>query len=333
MNANMNANAPERANAPHPLPAPPLDLSIIIVNWNVREYLAACLDSIRANSASDLRYEVIVVDSASSDGSVAMLRERYGWVRLLAQTANVGFTKGNNLGLEVANGRYMLLLNPDTEVIGDALATMVRYFDAHPDVGILGPHTLNTDGSTQSTKRRFPTVLSGMFDGTFIEPYAPRGLLDRYYARDLPDDTTADVDWVQGSALLMRRAIYARVGGLDEGYVMFSEELDWCKRIRDAGWRAVYLADAQIVHHGGKSFDQVPAFKHICFQRSKIRYLRKYHGGMAALWVRLFLIVNYAAQLGADWLKAALGHKPEMRRARIGVYWQVIRALATPSGS
>jgi hypothetical protein len=312
-----------------------VDLSIIIVNWNVRDYLAACLDSIRATAhgagglTADLTFEVIVVDSASEDGSVGMLRDRYGWVKVLPQPENVGFTRGNNLGLRAAQGRYLLLLNPDTVVHGDALARMVRYLDDHLDVGILGPHTLNSDGTTQATKRRFPTMITGMVDGTFIEPFAPRVVLDRYYARDIPDAATADVDWVQGSALMTRRAIYDQVGGLDEGYVMFSEELDWCQRIRGAGWRAVYLGTAHITHHGGKSAEQVPALKHIYYQRSKIRYFGKVHGPLAAWWMRAFLIVNYAEQLAADAIKALIGHKRPMRRARIQTYWQVIRALVS----
>jgi GT2 family glycosyltransferase len=305
------------------------DLSIIIVSWNVSDFLAACLDSIQANTAA-LDYEVIVVDSASSDDSVAMIRNRFAWVKLLTQTENVGFTKGNNIGLKAAQGRHVMLLNPDTEIIGDALVQMVRYLDAHADVGIVGPRTLNTDGSPQSTRRRFPSILTAMFDSTWLAPFAPRHILDHYYARDVEETATADVDWVQGSALMTRRAIYEQVGGLDERYVMFSEELDWCKRIRSAGWRAVYLGTAQIVHHGGKSTEQVHALKHIYFQQSKIRYFGKFHGALAALWVRLFLIGNYAEQTIVEAVKALLGSKREMRNDRVRMYWQVIRALVRP---
>src|SRR5579859_5022412 len=120
-----------------------IDLSLIIVSWNVCKYLAACLDSIQANSGS-LKLEVIVVDSASTDGTTAMLQERYPWVKLLPQAENIGFTRGNNLGLAAARGRYVMLLNPDTEIVGDALSQMVRILDENPTVGIVGPHTLNT---------------------------------------------------------------------------------------------------------------------------------------------------------------------------------------------
>ncbi|HVO41995.1 MAG TPA: glycosyltransferase family 2 protein [Aggregatilineales bacterium] len=296
-------------------------LSIVIVSWNVRDLLAACLDSIGQ------AHETIVVDSGSTDDTVAMIRSRYRQVKLLAQSENVGFTRGNNIGLAVADGQYVMLLNPDTEILGDALDRMIAYLDAHPDVGIVGPHTLNSDMTHQSTRRRFPTLLTAIFESTWLQPLAPHWILDRYYVRDVPDSAIADVDWVQGSALMARRVVYTQIGPLDEGYVMYSEEMDWCRRARAAGWRVVYLGDARIVHHGGKSAEQVTARKHIYFQQSKLRYFRKYHGPIAALIVRGVLLANYAAQLAIEALKGAIGVKRDLRRERVRVYWQVIRAL------
>ncbi|NLX11556.1 MAG: glycosyltransferase family 2 protein [Chloroflexi bacterium] len=318
----------------------PNDLSIIIVSWNVRELLAACLRSIAAapircvapdgtaTGDGDLRVETIVIDSASGDGSAALVRDEFPWARLLALDENVGFTRGNNLGLEMAQGRHLLLLNPDTVVHGDAFNRLAAYLDAHPEVGIAGPHVLNADGTTQSTRRRFPTVLTGIFESTWLQGYAPRRLLDRFYVADQPDDGTFEVDWVQGCALIARREVYTQIGGLDTGYVMYSEELDWCRRAKDAGWRVVYLGDAFITHYGGKSADQVQTHRHIYFQQSKLRYYRKFHGRGVALALRLFLLLSYIYQLGLEGLKALLGSRPAMRRARCATYVQVIRALA-----
>lgn len=303
------------------------DLSIIIISWNVREFLAACLDSITAHTG-DLNVEVVVVDSYSSDGTVDMVRDRYQWVRFLPQSSNLGFTRGNNLGLAAAQGRHLMLLNPDTEVVDDALPRMVHYLDEHPDVGVVGPHTLNSDGSTQSTRRRFPNFVTALFESTWLQPFAPRSMLDRYYARDIADSEIAEVDWVQGSALMIRRKAYGQIGGLDEQYVMFSEEMDWCKRVRNAGWRVVYLGDAQIVHHGGKSTEQVSAMAHIYFQTSKIRYFRKFHGPLAAVALRVFLVASYVEQWFIESAKALLGHKRAMRQERARLYWKVIRSLA-----
>jgi hypothetical protein len=300
-----------------------MDLSIIIVSWNVADLLAACLDSIKFET---LDGEVIVVDSASSDQTVNMLQTRYPHVKLLAQHENVGFTRGNNIGLKVAQGRYLLLLNPDTEIIGNALQKTVAYMDAHPSVGILGPHTLNTDGSTQSTSRHFPTPALGFFESTWLQPYAPKSMLNHFYAADIADTATAEVDWVQGSALLARREVYAQIDGLDEGYVMFSEELDWCKRAKDAGWQVVYFGDAQIIHHGGKSTEQVTARKHIHFQQSKLRYYRKFHGALIAFMLRAFLLLSYGVQITLEGVKSLLGHKRALRQERIRAYWQVLRS-------
>ncbi len=324
-----------------PAAVPALDLSILIVSWNVRDLLAACLESIAASplalvapdgavpgDGGPLRAEVIVVDSASTDGTPAMIAERFPWVHLLAQRENIGFTRGNNLALAGARGRHLLLLNPDTIVHGDALPALVAYLDAHPQVGIAGPRVLNADGTTQSTRRRFPTPLTAFFESTWLQGYAPRRLLDHFYVTDLPDEGTFEVDWVQGCALIARRAVYEQIGGLDESYVMFSEELDWCRRAKEAGWRVAYVGTARITHYGGQSTAQVETRKHVHFQQSKLRYFRTYHGRALALALRLFLLVSYGLQIALEGTKAALGHKRALRRARIRTYWAVIRALA-----
>ena len=301
------------------------DLSVIIVSWNVRDLLAECLESVHASAP---HAEVLVVDSASSDGSAEMVRERFPWVELIAERENVGFTRGNNIALARARGRHLLLLNPDTVVHGDATARMVAYLDAHPTVGIVGPRVLNADGSTQSTRRRFPTLSTAFFESTWLQGYAPRKLLERYYVLDKPDEGTFEVDWVQGCALMARREVYEQIGGLDESYVMFSEELDWCRRAKAAGWEVVYLGEARITHYGGQSSAQVPARKHIYFQQSKIRYFRKFHGRAAAWTLRAFLIASYGLQLAQEAAKWAFGHKRALRAERVRTYAHVLRALS-----
>lgn len=307
------------------------DLSIIIVSWNVADLLAACLDSILRTpvilaTSEPAQVEILVADSGSSDQTVSMIRERFPQVKLVAQTENLGFVRCNNIGLSMAQGRYILLLNPDTVIMGDALSQMVQYMDAHPEVGILGPHTLNTDGTTQSTRRRFPSLALAFFESTWLQPYAPKKLLYHYYVADQPDDGVFEVDWVQGSALMARREVYDQIGGLDEGYIMFSEELDWCRRAKDVGWLVVYLGAAEIIHHGGKSTEQVVARRHVHFQESKLRYFRKFHSTLAANILRLFLIGSYVWQIGLESGKALLGHKRALRRERVRQYWQVLRS-------
>ncbi len=305
-------------------------LSVLIVNWNVRELLRECLRSIE-RGRGDLEVEVIVVDSASSDGSAAMVAAEFPWVTLLPQGENVGFPRGNNIALAHARGDYLLLLNPDTVVLGDALPALVAYLQAHPDVGVVGPQLLNPDGSVQSSRRRFPTLATGFLESTWLEGLAP-GVLRRYYALDLPDDAPADVDWLTGACLMAPRAVYARVGGLDEGYFMYSEELDWCRRIVAAGWRVVYYPAARVVHHVGKSSEQAVTARHINFQRAKLRYFRKYHGRGAAALLRAFLLLSYAWQMALEAAKGALGSQRALRRQRVRAYRDVLRSGLRPAG-
>lgn len=299
-------------------------LSIIIVSWNVADLLAACLRSIAATCSPEA--EVIVVDSASSDDTLARVRAEFPSVRLLAQPANVGFTRGTNIGLAAAQGEYLLLLNPDTELLDDAAAQMIGWLEAHPETGIAGPRTLNPDGTVQSTRRRFPSPLLAAFESTWLQPLLPRKMLDRFYVHDAADGATLDVDWVQGSCLLARREVYAKIGGLDEGFIMYSEELDWCRRAKDAGWKVTYLGSASIIHHGGQSSGQAQAQTHIRFNQSKLRYLRKYHGWLAAQAVRIMLLLHFAVQMLIEAAKWMFGHKRPLRAQRLATYWRVLRS-------
>lgn len=302
------------------------DLSVVVVSWNVRDLLRRCLLSIIASSQARLSAQVIVVDNGSTDGSAQMVRREFPDIHLIANTENRGFPAANNQGLAVARGRYILLLNPDTEVIGDALSEMVAFADAHSGVGVVGPQLVNADGSVQPSRRRFPTLATALFESTWLQPYAPRRLLARYYVLDRPDDEIQEVDWVTGAALMARREAVEEVGPLDEGFFMYSEELDWCRRFRETGWRVVYLPTARIVHCVGKSSEQVLPARHIHFQTSKVRYFRKYYGPATAEVLRLFLLANYLWQIGLEGSKWLLGHKRPLRAERIAAYRQVVRS-------
>lgn len=308
-----------------------IDLSVVIVSWNIRELLGACLQSID-NGRGALNIEVIVVDGGSSDGSPEMLTEEFPWVRLIARSDNVGFPKGNNIGLAEARGRLLLLLNPDTEIEGEALSTMAHYLNTHRKVGIIGAKLLNPDGSIQSSRRRFPTLAMGFFESTWLQPIAPSSLMDRYYAADLPDDIVSEVDWLVGACLMTRREVLEDIGPLDEAYFMYSEELDWCRRAKEKGWQVVYLPDARIVHHVGKSSEQAVTERHINYQRAKLRYFRKFHGRIPANILRLTLLLNYLFQIILEASKGVLGLKRSLRWQRVRAYWKVVRTGLKPAG-
>lgn len=301
-----------------------VDVSIIIVSWNVADLLRDCLHSVYGAPWAGRTFEVIVVDSASADDTVAMLGREFPQVISVPQAENLGYTRCNNLGLALAKGRHLLLLNPDTLVLGDALAQLSAYLDAHPSVGLVGPHTLNDDRTTQSTRRRLPSRALAFLESTWLEPLAPKAWLSAYRVEERPDRDTFEVDWMQGSCLMARREVYERIGGLDEGYVMFYEEMDWCRRAKLNGWGVVYVGTAQIVHLGGKSTNQASARKHIYYNESKLRYFRKAYGAGFAHALRLTLLMGYVWQMVMEWAKGALGHKPELRRQRVAIYREVL---------
>lgn len=307
------------------------DLSIVVVSWNVRDLLDRCLLSVQAflerQESRELRAEIIVVDNGSEDGGPEMVGAKHPEVRLMETGQNLGFTRGNNLGISESRGRYLLLLNPDTEVRGEAPGIMVSYLEEHPRVGIVGPQLLNPDGTVQSSRRRFPTLATAVMESTAVQTWSPRNpVLARYYILDRPDDEIQEVDWLVGACLLVRRQAAEEVGPLDERFFMYSEELDWCRRMLDAGWRVVYLPTAQVLHHGGKSSEQVLPLRHIQFQRSKILYFRKHHGRLRAILLRLFLLANYTYLLLLEGAKGLLGHKRPLRRQRAAAYWAVLRS-------
>lgn len=303
-------------------------LSVVIVSWNVRDLLRRCLDSVlRSAQLCNLPCQVIVVDSDSSDGSQAMVGEFFPQVELVPCQTNVGFVKGNNLGVSRSNGEYILLLNPDTEVVHDALQQMVDYLESHPPVGALGPRLLDPQGSTQSSRRRFPTLAAGLVESTMFQPcFENSSLLRHYYYLDRSPDEEQEVDWVVGACLLIRREAWETVGSLDENIFMYSEELDWCHRAKSKGWKIVYLPSARVIHYEAQSSNQVSGQRHIFFQTSKVYYFRKHHGTLAGETLRVFLLATYVLQLGLETCKWLVGHKRALRRERIRAYVLVLRS-------
>jgi len=339
-----------------------LDLSVIIVNWNVRDLLRNCLNSLLASPGIEwgdrrgnregsplptlseakscvadeapfsVKGEVIVVDNASSDGSAAMVASVFPRVRLVSSPENLGFTGGNNCAIPLSLGRYVLFLNPDTEVVGNALAAMVACLEGHPEIGALGPELRYGDGSLQSSRRRFPTFAMALFESTPLAWHWPDNAWARRYRMDDVPMPTAEsgevqvVDWVVGAALLVRRATLDQVGGFDEGYFMYSEELDWCRRAVTSGWQVAYFAGAQIVHHEGKSSEQRIATRHIRFQTSKVRYFRKVRGALVAGALRVSVLAMFSAEWALEAVKWLLGSRRDLRRERIEAYGQLLKS-------
>lgn len=298
------------------------ELSIVIVSWNVRELLRACLAALPRDA------EVIVVDNASADSSAAMVTAEYPAVRLVANQHNRGFTGGNNQGLALTQGRYILLLNPDTIVQDNALETLVNFIDSHPEAGVVGPQLRYADGSLQSSRRRFPTLATALLESTPLAWHWPaerNRWAQHYHMADRSPDVEQEVDWLVGAALLTRREVLEQVGGFDEGYFMYSEELDWQRRVRAAGWKVVYVPQAVITHYEGKSSEQATAARHIRFNTSKVRYFRKHHGAIQAQLLRLALLAMFAIEWIIEAAKYVLGSRRSLRAERMQAYGTLLR--------
>jgi len=231
-----------------------LEVSVIIVNYNVRDFLHQSLLSLQ-KALKGIRSEIFVIDNASDDGSAEMVRRRFPRVRLIANTANLGFAKANNIALKKARGKFILLINPDTIVQEDTIRVMVEFLQSHPEIGLAGCKILNPDGSFQPACRRgFPTpwVAFTRIIG-FSKLFPNTKLFGKYNLTYLNTEETYPVDAVSGSFMMVRKETFTQVGGLDESYFMYGEDLDWCYRIRQAGWRIFYVHSTQIIHYKGES--------------------------------------------------------------------------------
>lgn len=231
-------------------------LRIIIVSWNVEDDLRVCLRSVCAGSRQD-EYEVWVIDNASSDGTVAMVREEFPQVRLVCNEENRGFAAANNQGLADADADYCLLLNPDTIVPEGGLEELLAFADAHPQAGVIGAKLVNPDGSLQYSARRFPTVRAAIFRNTAFGRWFPGAHSPQEYLMTEWDHNDARiVDWISGACMLIRREALAAIGQLDEGFFWGSEDVDYCFRARSAGWQVMYAPEPVIIHAIGRSTSQ-----------------------------------------------------------------------------
>ncbi len=277
----------------------PTDLSIVIVSWNTCTLLAQCLASLEA-TAGDWVYDIWVVDNASGDGSVAMVRERFPRVHVLENQTNVGFAAANNQAIPQTAGSLILLLNSDTVVQPHALEEIVRFMRATPRAGIVGANVVNVDGSPQRCFGRFPTLLSETIYAWGLDAYLP---IEPSIGRQ---NHAIPTDWVLGAALTVRRAALDQVGLLDAGYFMYSEEVDLCYRVKRAGWENFVLPSARVIHLGGESTKQTEAAMKAHLFHSKVQYLGKYHGALAA---RLMQGMFGASILARRLMYHSLGHQ------------------------
>lgn len=253
-------------------------LSVIIVNWNTYDFLKACLDSLKS-TLENPDCEVIVVDNASSDGSSEMVVREYPRATLIQMMSNGGFSSGNNAGIQVARGRYIVLLNSDTEVRDDALGMMCDYMDQKPRIGALGARLLNFDGSIQMSCRSFPSYRTALFHrkSLLTRLFPGNRYSQQYLMTAFNRDEPVEVDWVIGACLMTRRETIDEVGLLDDGFFMYAEDVDWCFRMQEAGWTVEYFPQARVMHHYEKSAAKAPFRMTYERHRSMWRFYKKHY--------------------------------------------------------
>lgn len=271
-----------------------MELSIGIVNWNTRQLLDQCLQSVY-NTLDGLEAEVIVVDNNSSDGSVEMVAEKYPRVRLFSLYTNTGFSHANNLAYSRSRGRYFLMLNSDTIVLPGALKVLVEYLREHPEAGVVGGRLLNGDGTLQRSCSPFPTPVTELFDALYLSKIFPKSRLFGRFAMSYWDFGTArEVDFAGGSCIALRREAIEQVGFLDESFFMYSEEADLCYRMKRAGWGVFYTPDASVIHLGGGSSKLDVKRTVVELYQSKHRFMLKHYGIGSAAAYRVVVMVSAA---------------------------------------
>ncbi len=268
-----------------------IDVSVVIVNWNTRDLLLQTLETLYKETKT-VSFETIVVDNGSTDGSAEMVRQEWSHVTLIASPENLGFAGGNNLGFEVSKGRYILLLNSDTIVLPTTLSGMVSLLDAHPEAGCVGCRHLNEDLSLQRSMDTFPSLSNDFLSYTelhrleFFKPF-----LLRNFAWWSDHDKVRQIDWVNGACMMVRREVLEQVGGLDEGYFIYAEEIDWCYRIKQAGWDIYFTPKAEIIHLGGKAMDRVPDRRIILKYKGQYRFYSKHYSVWKRILFRALVVV------------------------------------------
>jgi len=300
-----------------------MDLSVIIVNFNVKEFLEQSLTSIK-KACHNIVAEIIVVDNASSDGSVELIRQKFPDVMLIANPENVGFARANNQAIRQAKGDYILLINPDTIVQEDTFLTILDFFAHHPECGMVGCKILNPDGSLQLPCRRsFPTPWVAFTKISGLSRLFPRSrIFGRYNLTYLDPDETYEVEAISGSFMFFRAAVVKTIGLLDESFFMYGEDLDWCYRIRQAGWKIYYLPTTKIIHYKGESSKNSEVDLTLQFYRAMKLFVEKHYQH------RYWHVPQWFLMLGI-WLRAMLSFASRfVRRLAPGMIDFVLIQLA-----
>jgi N-acetylglucosaminyl-diphospho-decaprenol L-rhamnosyltransferase len=281
-----------------------LDLSIVIVNWNTRELLRDCLTSLYA-SEGDFAFQVVVVDNCSQDGTCSMVGDEFPQVHVIESEINGGYAYANNLGLRRLVARYFLLLNPDTILPSHALQGMLEFMDAHPEVGIAGPKLVMSDGSLDlACRRSFPTVENSCYKLSGLSRLFPNSRrFGAYNLTYLDPDEASEVDSVVGAFMMVRREVVEDVGGLDEEFFMYAEDLDWALRAKQARWKVYYYPEITVLHYKRQASDQNAGRARYEFWRAMYTFYRKHYAQETPLLIHYLVLGGLALRGGLRLLR------------------------------
>lgn len=262
-------------------------LSIVIVTWNGKRFALECLQSLFAQPLN-FPAEIIVVDNASSDGTQEAIRTQFPDVRLIENDQNVGFARANNIGMAESHGQYVCLVNSDVVIPPNCLETMLAYLQANPDIGVLGPKMLSPDGTIGYSVMGLPTVWNTLCCALGLHAAFPRcAFFDGLMLSGYPYNAVDDVEVLTGWFWMIPRAALQQVGGLDEQFFMYGEDIDWCHRFLKAGWRVVFFSGAEALHYGAASSAKAPTRFYVEMRRANLQYFSKHAGRFRTFGYRL----------------------------------------------
>lgn len=276
----------------------PTKVSIVIVSWNAKVFLMECLKSL-LNMVGETQGqpEMVVVDNASDDGTVPALRQYGSAIKIIQNKENVGFATGNNVGILSTTGEYVALINPDVIVGPDCIAKLCTYMDEHPDVGLTGPKVFNPDGTLQHSYWKTPTLFDRLMRALRIHSLSS---VEVHNETGTPlDKGDKAVGVLSGCFWVVRRRALSDVGLLDEGFFMYAEDTDWCRRFWQAGWKVTYVPTATAIHHGGGSSARMPVKSYVEMHRANLRYWRKHHGLLGQVGVYLIMLLHQILRIVA----------------------------------
>jgi hypothetical protein len=309
-----------------------VDLSIIIVNWNTKEYLLQCVDSILQNKGS-IPMEIIVIDNGSRDRSGEEVKRQFPGLHLIENGRNLGFAKAVNQGLRVSSGKYSLLLNPDTQLREEGIEKLVSFMESHAEAGIAGAQLLNGDGSKQNSIANFPTLTTELLNKSLLRLLFPKKFPGK--EKDYPEPI--EVDSVIGACMMVRRDAVEQVGLLDEDYFLFLEETDWCYRMKRAGWKVYHIPQAEIYHFQGKSAEKDKKRAKVEFYRSRYHFFKKNRGSLQWFILLIGSVIKLVIEVvftGAECLFTLFSIRKWRQRLSLYVYllWWHLRLCPEATG-